>query len=158
MVSLGWDGAVTIVVLVLGLIVMMGDWCVFAVGRCQPGSCCLAGSMAATHCWHALCTMASCCCTINSPVSHLSTLPSLSPYFRMAPHLTFTLMVGVLMAATVIDTRAGASGFSNTGVLTVRCEVTPQLLKLFNNLHATAICSSHRACSWLITNILRGST
>jgi hypothetical protein len=28
-------------------------------------------------------------------------------------------MVGVLMAATVIDTRAGASGFSNTGVLTV---------------------------------------
>eukprot|EP00775_Hariotina_reticulata_P002336 gene2336-2644_t len=63
MAQLGWEGAVTIVVLVLGLVVMMGDW--------------------------------------------------------LAPHLTFTLMVGVLMAATVIDTRAGASGFSNTGVLTV---------------------------------------
>ena len=63
MSSLGWDGAITIVVLALGLIAMMGDW--------------------------------------------------------LAPHLTFTLMVGVLMAATVIDTRAGASGFSNTGVLTV---------------------------------------
>lgn len=29
-------------------------------------------------------------------------------------------MVGVLMAARVIDTKAGASGFSNNGVLTVR--------------------------------------
>lgn len=27
MVSLGWDGGITIVVLVLGLVVMMGDWC-----------------------------------------------------------------------------------------------------------------------------------
>ncbi|GBF94386.1 sodium sulfate co-transporter [Raphidocelis subcapitata] len=61
--QLGWDGAVTIVVLGLGLIVMMADW--------------------------------------------------------LQPHLTFTLMVGVLMAARVIDTKAGASGFSNTGVLTV---------------------------------------
>lgn len=63
MVTLAWDGALTIVVLAIGLIVMMGDW--------------------------------------------------------LAPHLAFTAMVGVLMAATVIDTRAGASGFSNTGVLTV---------------------------------------
>ena len=38
----------------------------------------------------------------------------------VAPHLTFTGMVGVLMASTVINTRAGAAGFSNTGVLTVR--------------------------------------
>ena len=43
----------------------------------------------------------------------------------VAPHLTFTAMVGVLMASTVIDTKAGASGFANTGVLTVRKAYVP---------------------------------
>jgi hypothetical protein len=66
-VQLGWQGAVTIVVLGIGLILMAGDW--------------------------------------------------------LAPHLTFTLMVGILMTARVITTRDGASGFSNTGVLTVSLAV-----------------------------------
>jgi hypothetical protein len=42
----------------------------------------------------------------------------------VAPHLVFSGMVGVLMAARVITEREGAAGFSSTGVLTVR--TTPQ--------------------------------
>jgi hypothetical protein len=49
----------------------------------------------------------------------------------VAPHLTFTGMVGILMASTVIDTRAGAAGFSNTGVLTVRTRYIYTLLAAY---------------------------
>lgn len=168
-VALGWDGAITIVVLALGLIVMMADWLAphltftlmvgWLIGRhaaltrkCPPTARAHAAAAGSTRpavresapATGAAGARGAAGAACGGPARHaignelqrpLMRALELRPRVPLAPRLRSSQpvrnnkpQVGVLMAATVIDTKAGAAGFSNTGVLTVRAATVPSQL------------------------------